>query len=110
MPKVPKDPRSTQRKRARKVLFRTGRPYRCEEEGCGRSPITGLPADAPRHLELAPVADRTLKELQANHINKNIMDNDPVNLEWMCPLHHKRKDLKTVKGVSMIEDEQGYGI
>lgn len=106
--KTPKDPRSTQRKRARKVLFRTGRPFICADENCGRSPKDGLPKDAPKHLELGPI-DPTMRELQANHINKNIMDNDPVNLEWLCPLHHKRKDMQTEKGVSLVEDEMGYG-
>lgn len=107
MPKVPKDPRSTQRKRARKVLFRIRRPFYCVV--CGKSPKNGLPKDAPRDLELGPI-DPNMRELQANHINKNIMDNDPVNLEWLCPLHHKQKDMQTEKGVSLIKDEMGYGL
>lgn len=47
--------------------------------------------------------------LQANHINKNIMDNDPVNLEWLCASCHKEIDQTTAKGVSVKEDEFGYG-
>jgi hypothetical protein len=111
--KTPLDPRSTQRKRARKVLFKTGRPYICAEivkdtGSCGQSPIDGLPPDAPKHLELGP---QTLNSgLQANHINKNIMDNDPANLEWLCAKCHKNKDKKTSKGVSIIDDEMGYGL
>jgi hypothetical protein len=46
--------------------------------------------------------------LQANHINKNIMDNDPANLEWLCPSCHREKDNRTAKGVSVIENEFGY--
>lgn len=104
---TPKDPRSTQRKRARKVLFRLGIPYVCND--CEKSPKM-LPRDAPRNLELAPVYLRTITGLQANHINKDIMDNDPVNLEWLCPSCHRIKDNQTAKGVSIKDDEWGYGI
>lgn len=99
------DPRSTQRKRARKVLFRLGLPYMCTD--CGKSPKS-LPADAPRNLSLAPVGMRTVSGLQCNHINKVILDNDPANLEWLCNSCHKLKDSRTAKGVSVIKDEFGY--
>lgn len=52
-----------------------------------------------------------MAQLQVNHINKNVLDNDPVNLEWMCPSCHKYKDSATEKGVSIKgDDEHGYGI
>lgn len=103
----PKDPRSTQRKRARQILFRSGEPYVCNH--CGKSPKE-LPKDAPRNLELAPIHLRTVSSLQANHINKDIMDNDLVNLEWLCPSCHKIADSKTEKGVSPVEPDLDYGI
>lgn len=37
------------------------------------------------------------------------MDNDPVNLEWLCASCHKEIDQTTAKGVSVKEDEFGYG-
>jgi len=105
---TPKDPRSTQRKRARRLLFRLGLPYVCNE--CGKSPIH-LPDDAPKHLQLAPMSMRTVSQLQANHINKNIHDNDPSNLEWLCPSDHRLKDNLTPKGVSVKGyDDMGYDL
>lgn len=102
---TPKDPRSTQRKRARKVLFKSSRDYICED--CGCSPV-GLPIDAPKHLKLAPKEKRTVSSLQADHKSKNIMDNDPANLAWKCPRCHKLSDSKTKKGV--ISENFGYGL
>ena len=101
--KVPLDPRSTQRKRARKVLFRTGRPYVCEK--CGKSPLT-LPPDAPKALKLAPVGMRTVKQIEVNHKNKNIMDNDLANLQYLCSSCHKLTDNKVVKGKAI--DDFGF--
>lgn len=113
--KEPLDPRSTQRKRARKVMFNTGVPYICGSpnfdttESCGRSPKE-LPKDAPKTLELAhPDKQFVSVGLQVNHINKNIMDNDPANLQYLCASCHKVKDSKTEKGVSIKgNDEHGY--
>jgi hypothetical protein len=85
MPKIPKDPRSTGRKRARTVLKRVGRPYKCAE--CGWSPKEQSRSDT----------------LDANHKNKNILDNDPANLEWLCRSCHKKEDSQTAKG-EMSED------
>jgi HNH endonuclease. len=107
----PVDPRSTQRKRARKTLFESGCPYICGEphnqHGCGKSPPT-LPKDAPVDLELAVEEFRTVSGLQANHRSKNIMDNDIANLEWLCPSCHKNIDKQTEKGVSVVKDTTGY--
>lgn len=113
--KEPIDARSTQRKRARKTLFFLKVPYICgaphyREEGtwCKRSPKE-LPKDAPQDLELAePAKQFASVTLQANHINKDIMDNDEVNLEWVCPSCHKLEDSKTEKGVSQKGNEAGY--
>jgi hypothetical protein len=105
--KAPKDPRSTQRKRARKILTATGRPLVCgidsngiiADYACGRSPVL---VDAPGGFYPG------IGTLQANHKNKNIMDNDPANLEWLCASCHKEIDSTTAKGVSTINDEFGY--
>lgn len=99
MPKIPKDPRSTGRKRGRAVLERTGRPYWCRR--CGRSP-TEKNAPGGLHPAMSP--------LQVQHKNKNVLDNDPANLEWLCASCHKIEDSKTAKGVSTIENEFGYGL
>ena len=105
--KTPKDIRSTGRKRLRLVLFRTRRPYCCGE--CGKSPKKA-PPDAPKNIEeFWPTENRVLDyTLDANHINKNLLDIDPANGEWLCKLCHKRKDAQTDKGVSIIENEFGY--
>lgn len=103
----PVDPRSTGRKRGRKVLFRTGRPYCCAN--CSKSPVR-LPPDAPREIDW-PKSNRVLESaLQVQHINKNVLDNDPANLKWLCPSCHKLEDSQTEKGVSLIQDEFGYGL
>lgn len=111
-----KDPRSTGRKRARRTLFNTKRLYACQI--CG---ITSRlrPPEAPNNFEEfwplesglseATLLKTTTKSaLQANHINKNVLDNDPANLEWLCPPCHKKKDLTTSVGESVIENEFGY--
>lgn len=113
--KEPVDPRSTQRKRARKTLFYwkvdyiCGAPhYRKGSNHCGRSPKE-LPKDAPQDLELASKEKQFVSvTLQANHISKDIMDNDLANLEWLCPSCHKLEDSKTEKGVSQVENNFGY--
>jgi hypothetical protein len=46
--------------------------------------------------------------LDANHRNKNVLDNDPVNVEWLCRSCHKNYDSQTGKGVSVRGDEHGY--
>lgn len=103
------DARSTMRRRARGVLETTDRPYFCgsksdgtmdvQEWGCGRSPVLSV---APGGMYPAMGA------LQANHINKNIYDNDPSNLEWLCASCHKERDQQTEKGESVLENEFGY--
>jgi hypothetical protein len=105
--KTPKDIRSTGRKRLRAVLFRTRRPYCCSN--CGIS-TTLRPPDAPKNFEeFWPTENRLLDiALDANHINKNLLDIDPSNAEWLCKKCHKQKDLQTNKGVSTIENEFGY--
>jgi hypothetical protein len=109
--RVPKDPRSTQRKRARRILEQRQTPLVCGykasgemgEHGCGRSPD-------PAFADLASGGVYPgIGTLQVNHINKNIMDNDPVNLEYLCASCHKEIDQTTEKGQSVIDDEFGYG-
>lgn len=109
--KIPKDPRSTGRKRGRLTLMRRGVPFWCNN--CGRSPKV-FPSTYPKELRrLTKLADEDDRYdyifLEANHINKNILDNDPINLEWLCKSCHKQADLKTEKGVSTLDDEFGYG-
>lgn len=115
------DWRSTGRKRGRAVLERSGRGYWCRsndegtfdtdlitlptgrqvEVGCGRSPTD---ENAPGGLY------PNMGALQVNHINKDITDNDEVNLEWVCPSCHKDIDSQTEKGESIKGDEYGYGL
>jgi hypothetical protein len=103
-PREPVDPRSTWRKRARRVLELTGRPYWCDLEGgngCGRSPTD----------ENAPGGHYPgMGALQANHKSKVLSDIDPANLEWLCPSCHKKVDSLTEKGVSLYGDTWGYGL
>lgn len=114
--KTPIDARSTGRKRARAVLFRNRRPYYCDlrERGCGKGP-TELPDSSysPKDREQYPLAsvDNQVEGLilDANHINKDILDNDPANLEWLCRSCHVKADRQTEKGVSVLDDEHGYG-
>lgn len=112
----PLDPRSTGRKRGRAALEAIGRPYWCRSTdeggvnteyidsvkvGCGRSPSD----------ENAPGGYYTgMGQLQVNHINKKILDNDPVNLEWVCSRCHKYLDRQTAPGESIRGDEYGYGL
>lgn len=117
----PLDPRSTGRRRGRRVLEDIGRPYWCGSTddgdvkresitksdgttvwiGCGRSPTD---ENAPGGMY------PNMGTLQVNHINKNILDNDPVNLEWLCPSCHKDKDSQTEAGVSVKQNEFGYDL
>jgi hypothetical protein len=108
----PKDPRSTYRRRAQRVLRTLGRHYFCgsigygdddyevNEHGCGRSPTLD---DAPGGCYPG------VGTLQVNHINKVLEDLDPANLEYLCASCHKEIDQTTEKGVSVIADEFGYG-
>jgi len=108
--KVAKDPRSTQRKRARRILEQRGVPVVCGmrasgtfgEDGCGRTPDPNWAHEAYGgvYTGMAP--------LQVDHISKNIMDNDGVNLQYLCASCHRDKDNKTAKGVSRVENEYGY--
>lgn len=109
------DPRSTGRRRGRAVLVREGLPYWCgsnrdggvDSHGCGRSPTA---TDAPgRSGEAGSGYFPGMSQLQVNHKNKNVMDNDPANLQWLCPGCHKKVDSVTEKGVSTKGDEHGYG-
>lgn len=102
MQKKPKDPRSTQRKRARKVLENSTRTYQCEcssYPGCKHEGICGY----------IPSTQGRSDTLDANHINKNLFDLRLSNLEWLCRGCHKRADKRTERGVSTIQDEFGYG-
>lgn len=110
--RTPVDARSTGRKRGRLTLIKTARPFYCEE--CGFGPHN-FPETYPEKYRdndlLAPVEKRShVIKLECNHINKNILDCDPANLEWLCVSCHKKKDMQTEKGVSVIDDEFGYGI
>lgn len=120
MKEEPLDPSSTGRRRGRKVLEQEGLPYWCRSTreggvnreqvrtpqgrtvwvGCGRSPTE---PNAPGGMHPA------METLQVNHKNKDILDNDPVNLEWICSSCHKYVDMQTEPGVSIKGDEYGYG-
>lgn len=113
-----KDARSTGRKRGRAVLekeVREGiRKYACECVGeCGNEhkiPCGYIPPPPPEGLSVAEAGNWKRKHcLDVQHQNKNILDNDPANLSWKCRTCHKGEDSQTEKGVSLIEDEFGYG-
>lgn len=103
----PKDIRSTGRKRARAVLLKLveegEREFKCEctENHSWHQGVCGWEPDRTRPLGRD-------NNLDANHINKNLLDVDPANLEWLCRRCHRAKDRETEKGVSRIEDEFGY--
>lgn len=88
----PKDARSTGRKRGRAVLKKTGRAYRCE---CKNPDHNWHETDVCGHI---PKQQSRSDTLDVNHKNKNILDNDPANLEWLCRRCHKAEDSQTAKG------------
>lgn len=107
--KEPVDPRSTWRKRLRKVLLQEGRDYVCVE--CRRTNkhdgelVDGLAVAVPEDARYFP----GIGSLQANHRNKCLEDIDPVNGEWLCASCHKVLDTLTAPGVSGMGSEYGYG-
>lgn len=38
-------------------------------------------------------------------MNKQLLDNDPANLEWLCSSCHIRKDRKTEIGETTVENQ-----
>lgn len=76
----PKDARSTGRKRGRAALKKSDRPYECA------------------NCSWSPDEQSRSQTLDVNHKNKNILDNDLANLEWLCRKCHKAEDSKTAKG------------
>lgn len=99
----PKDPRSTGRKRGRAVLQRSSRPYECECKNPSHSWHDGKCRHTPEKQSRSDTLD-------VNHKNKNILDNDPANLEWLCRRCHKAEDSQTAKGVMSEKAEDNlYG-
>lgn len=101
--KEPKDPRSTYRRRARKILLKLveegERVYQCTT--CGYVP--SIPWN---------ISSRSGDILDANHRNKTLSDLDPANLEWLCRPCHLKADRSTAKGISPVgtmEELMGYG-
>lgn len=99
MNREPLDPRSTWRKRLRRVLENSERPYVCEH--CGRT-------NSEEWREAAWGGVYSNVRLEANHINKCLEDIDLVNAQWLCTSCHKVADSVTAKGVSKLGDEYGY--
>ena len=95
----PLDPRSTYRKRARDVLLKEGKPFKCE--GCGHTP-DGVDEDG-KIVDITKLSRSN--NLDVNHQNKDISDNDSANLEWLCRTCHYEHDRATEKGVSPVEDD-----
>lgn len=96
-----KDVRSTGRKRARRALEQSGRPYACECEGeCG-SDACGVHTASDNRVQCGYTPENQSRSdtLDANHKNKNWLDNDPANLEWLCRPCHRALDRRTEKGV-----------
>lgn len=106
----PKDLRSTGRKRGRAakvaVLIRDGLPYVCEK--CGKGP-SKLPLTVD---PLCLVGGEEGEEfpLEVNHINKDLNDCEEANLQLLCKADHRALDSLSLKGVSLVEDEYGYGL
>lgn len=97
------DWRSTGRRKARRVLYRSYTVYKCNYPGCGLT-STEPPSDAPKHFEeIWPSENRVLDyPLQANHKTKDLTQNDESVLEWLCAPHHKLIDSQSAKGVSTM--------
>lgn len=91
MAKRPKDARSTGRKRGRAVLQKSSRPYACACKNSSHSWHEGECGHRPKEQSRSDTLD-------VNHKNKNILDNDPANLEWLCRRCHKAEDSETAKG------------
>lgn len=101
-----KDWRSTGRRKARRELYRNYVEYSCvgfKEESCGKT-SKEAPKDAPSWFEeIWPETQRVLEyQLQADHEDKDVTNNDISNLNWRCAYHHKMSDKQTAKGVSTI--------
>lgn len=103
--RIPKDLRSTGRRRARKALFDSGITFECAH--CGAVPQV-MPKDFPRKNP-PPLgrSSKTCTRLEAQHKNKDMSDNDVGNLEFLCPSCHKNADKVTAKGVSTVQDQFG---
>lgn len=99
------DWRSTGRRRARRVLYASYTPYKCES--CNLS-TKEPPKDAPPWFEeIWPENLRVLpSQLQAQHTTKDLTQNTEEFLKWLCPSCHKLEDLTTEKGVSVEEPKQ----
>lgn len=93
------DWRSTGRRIARRTMYKAMVEYKCCD--CGRT-SKEPPKDAPKWFEdIWPVENRTLDaQLQADHVTKDLQNNELENLEWRCPSCHKLSDKQTEKGVS----------
>lgn len=101
------DWRSTGRRKARRELYANYVPYECTD--CQIS-TTKPPMDAPKHFEeIWPEGNRTLEsQLQADHEDKNVQNNDIRNLKWRCPSHHKLHDNLSEKGQSTVAKESYF--
>lgn len=104
-----KDWRSTGRRKARKVLFESYRPFVCvgyilngTQYHCGKTTIEP-PKDAPSWFdEIWPEENRVLSQLQADHESKDVTSNDEEFLNWRCPSCHKKQDQQTEKGQATV--------
>jgi len=58
--------------------------------------------------DLWPEANRELTQLQADHVSKDLTQNDADDLCWRCPSCHKLADNATAKGIAQVADPNGY--
>ncbi len=105
------DWRSTGRRKARSVLYKSFTEYKCvgyiDRAGklipCGKT-SKEPPKDAPTWFEeIWPEENRVLdSQLQADHETKDMTQNSEEYVSWRCPSCHKKQDQKTEKGEATV--------
>jgi len=105
------DWRSTGRRKARRALFNAFEPFKCVgytkkgiKHECGKT-SREPPKDAPVWFEeIWPRENRVLDySLQADHLTKDLTENDVAHLGWRCASCHRSSDAQTEIGESTIK-------
>lgn len=107
------DWRSTGRRKARRALFNAYEPFSCvgyNKDGvhhlCGKT-SKEPPKDAPVWFdEIWPLENRVLDySLQADHLTKDLTENDVAFLGWRCASCHRLSDAQTLKGETTVRTQ-----